>query len=71
MEVMLVDDNVVVRRGRGRPPLDTSRKNMHTVRLDDEEEAMLRHMEIELDMNISDITRKAIRMFYNFKFGRL
>lgn len=60
-----------IRRGRGRPTLDTSRKNIHAVRLDDEEEAMLRHMEIELDMNISDITRKAIRMFYNFKFGRL
>lgn len=65
-----MEDNVV-KRGRGRPPLDSTRRNTHTVRFDDEEEAMIRHMEIEMDVNISDIIRKAIRMFYNFKFGRL
>lgn len=65
-----MEDNVV-RRGRGRPPLDSTRRNTHTVRFDEEEEAMIRHMEIEMDVNISDIIRKAIRMFYNFKFGRL
>ena len=67
----MLEDNVVVRRGRGRPTLDSARRNTHTVRFDEEEEAMIRHMEIELDVNISDIIRKAIRMFYNFKFGRL
>ena len=64
-----MDGKVV--RGRGRPVLHNSLKNTHTFRLDDEEEAMLRHMEIEMDINISDIIRKAIRMFYNFKFGRM
>ena len=58
-------------RGRGRPHLDKARKNTHTVRFDEEEEAMIRHLEIETGINISDIIRKAIRMFYNFKFGRL
>lgn len=60
-----------MRRGRGRPPLDKARRNTHTVRFDEEEEDMIRHLEIETGINISDIIRKAIRMFYNFKFGRL
>ena len=60
-----------MKRGRGRPPLDRTRRNAHTVRFDEEEEAMIRHIEIETGINISDIIRKAVRMFYNFKFGRL
>ena len=60
-----------IKRGRGRPPLDRTRRNTHTVRFDEEEEAMIRHIEIETGINISDIIRKAVRMFYNFKFGRL
>lgn len=64
-------EDTIGKRGRGRPPIDGSRKNMHSIRFDDEEEAMIRHMEIEMDENISDIIRKSVRMFYNFKFGRL
>ena len=64
-------EDTIAKRGRGRPPIDSSRKNMHSIRFDDEEEAMIRHMEIEMDENISDIIRKSVRMFYNFKFGRL
>ena len=64
-------EDTIMKRGRGRPPIDSSRKNMHSIRFDDEEEAMIRHMEIEMDENISDIIRKSVRMFYNFKFGRL
>jgi hypothetical protein len=60
-----------MKRGRGRPPLNNARKSTHTVRFDDEEEAMIQHIEMEMDINISDIIRKAVRMFYNFKFGRL
>lgn len=60
-----------IKRGRGRPPLNNTRKSTHTVRFDDEEEAMIQHIEMETDINISDIIRKAVRMFYNFKFGRL
>ena len=61
----------VVKRGRGRPPIEKARKNTHTVRFDDEEEAMIRHIEIETGVNISDIMRKAVRLFYNFKYGRM
>lgn len=64
-------DSSIEKRRRGRPPLDNTRKNTHTVRFDEEEEAMIRHMEIDMGVNISDIIRKAIRMFYNFRFGRL
>ena len=56
---------------RGRPPINGTRKSMHTVRFDDEEEAMIQHIEMEMDINISDIIRKSVRMFYNFKFRTL
>ena len=61
----------VVKRGRGRPPIEKARKNAHTVRFDEEEEMMIRHIEIETGVNISEIIRKAVRMFYNFKVGRM
>lgn len=61
----------VVKRGRGRPPIEKARKNTHTVRFDEEEEMMIRHIEIETGVNISEIIRKAVRMFYNFKVGRM
>ena len=64
-----LDGNVV--RGRGRPPIEKARKNAHTVRFDEEEEMMIRHIEIETGVNISEIIRKAVRMFYNFKVGRM
>lgn len=60
-----------MKRGRGRPPLNNTRKSTHTVRFDEEEEAMIHHIEVEMDINISDIIRKAVRMFYNFKFRKL
>ena len=60
-----------LRRGRGRPPLNNARKSTHTVRFDEEEEAMIQYIEMEMDINISDIIRKAVRMFYNFKFRKL
>ena len=59
------------KRKRGRPPINCARKSTHTVRFDDEEEAMIRHIEMEMDINISDIIRKSVRMFYNFKFRTL
>ena len=64
-----MDDDI--KRKRGRPPINDTRKSMHTVRFDDEEEAMIQHIEMEMDINISDIIRKAVRMFYNFKFRML
>ena len=67
--VIKLDGKVV--RGRGRPPIEKARKNAHTVRFDEEEEMMIRHIEIETGVNISEIIRKAVRVFYNFKVGRL
>ena len=67
--VIKLDGKVV--RGRGRPPIEKARKNAHTVRFDEEEEMMIRHIEIETGVNISEIIRKAVRMFYNFKVGRM
>ena len=64
-----MDDDT--KRKRGRPPINCARKSMHTVRFDDEEEAMIQHIEMEMDINISDIIRKSVRMFYNFKFRTL
>ena len=60
-----------IKRGRGRPPIEKARKNTHTVRFDEEEEMMIRHIEIETGVNISEIIRKAVRMFYNFKVRRM
>lgn len=58
------------RRGRGRPKKEESRGGALTIRLSDEEESMLKHLEIESDDNKSDIMRKALRMYYGFKAKR-
>lgn len=52
---------------RGRPRQDGSRNNTHTVRFDDEEEAMLGHLEVESDKSKSDILRKALRTYYRIE----
>ena len=66
----VLEDKIGKSKGRGRPCLFKSRKNTHTVRFDSEEEAMIRHMEIELGLSISEIIRKSIRIFYNLKIKR-
>lgn len=55
------------KRGRGRPKKDASRRNTHTVRFDDAEEAMLDHLEVESDDSISEIMRKALRTYYKIQ----
>ena len=55
----MIELNGKLVRGRGRPPLDKARRNTHTVRFDEEEEAMIRHLEIETGINISDMTNKS------------
>lgn len=60
-------DNVEEKRGRGRPRKDESRRNTHTVRFDDEEEAMLDHLGVESEGTKSDILRKALRTFYKIE----
>lgn len=52
---------------KGRPIREDSRRKVHTVRFDDEEEAMLSHLEIESDDNKSNILRKALRMYYKIQ----
>ena len=61
----------VVKRGRGRPLQEGSRRRVRGVRFDDEEEAMLEHLEIEFGMNLTDIIRKAVRLYYNMMIKRL
>lgn len=56
-----------VKRGRGRPKKSESRKNTHTVRFDEEEEAMLNHLGVESEGNKSDILRKALRTYYRIE----
>lgn len=63
-----MEDN---RRGRGRPPEVTSRRKIRGVRFDNDEEDMLRHLEIETGLNMTDIIRKAVRLYYNFTIKRL
>ena len=60
-------DNVEERRGRGRPRKNESRRNTHTVRFDDAEEAMLSHLGVESEDSKSDILRKALRTYYKIQ----
>lgn len=65
------DNNNVVRRGRGRPAQETSKKRFCGVRLDDEETEMLNHLEIEFGFSASEIFRNALKMYYNYMIRRL
>lgn len=56
-----------MKRGRGRPKHVDSRKNAHSVRFDDEEEAMLVYLESESEGSKSDIIRKALRSYYRVR----
>lgn len=60
-----------MRRGRGRPPKEASKKRFCGVRLDDEETEMLNHLEIELGFSASEIFRNALKMYYNYMIRRL
>lgn len=55
------------KRGRGRPRKDDARHNTHTIRFNDQDEALLKHLAVETDSNKSDILRKALRMYYKFE----
>ena len=61
------DEERQTKRGRGRPKLSGSRRNLHTIRFNDDDEAMLGHLEIESDMNKSDILREALRTYYKIQ----
>lgn len=65
------DEDSVLKRGRGRPLRDNARRKVRGVRFDEEEEVMLEHLEIEFGMSMSEIIRKAVRMYYNMMAKRL
>ena len=64
---MARDKDDAVKRGRGRPRKPESRKNTHTVRFDEEEEAMLKHLGVEIEGTKSEILRKALRTYYRIE----
>lgn len=64
-------DDTFEKRRRGRPLVNGARRKVRGVRFDDEEEAMLEHLEIEFDLNISEVIRKAVRFYYNYMIKRL
>ena len=66
-----MNDEHGIGRGRGRPPVETSRRKIRGVRFDDDEEIMLKHLEIETGLSMTDIIRKAVRLYYNFTVKRL
>lgn len=47
--------------------MNDSCNNVHTVRLNDDDEALLTHLEVESDDNKSDILRKALRAYYKIE----
>lgn len=54
-------------RGRGRPKTGMARNKITAVRFDEEERAMIEHLEIETDMNLTEIVRKAVRSYYRIE----
>ena len=60
-----------VKRGRGRPKTGTARNKISAVRFDDEERAMIEHLEIETGMNLTEIVRKALRTYYPIQVKKL
>lgn len=55
---------------RGRPKKDGSCVNVHTVRFSDDDEALLEHIADEDGESKSDIIRKAVKMYYNYRSRR-
>ena len=66
----MIDISDDEKRGRGRPKKELVRSNTLTIRLSEEEDSMLRHLEVESDDSKSDIIRKALRMYYGFQAKR-
>ena len=67
----MAKENDDVKRGRGRPRKGESRRKVTGVRFDDEEQAMIEHLEIETGMNMTEIVRKALRTYYPIQVKKL
>ena len=61
------DEDSVLKRGRGRPRKEESYTEMISLRLEDKDMDMLKHLEIESDDTRSDILRKALRTYYHIR----
>jgi hypothetical protein len=48
-----------------------ARNKISAVRFDDEERAMIEHLEIETGMNMTEIVRKALRTYYPIQVRKL
>lgn len=55
------------KRGRGRPKKITSKRRQFNMRFTDDENDMLNHLSIETDDNKTDVMRKALKFYYNFR----
>lgn len=64
-------ENNDLKRKRGRPPHEKARRKISGVRFDDEEQAMIEHLEIETGMNMTEIIRKAVRTYYPIQINKL
>lgn len=67
----MTNDNDAQKRGRGRPRTDGARRKTTGIRFDDEERAMIEHLEIETGMNMTEIVRKALRTYYPIQVKKL
>ena len=59
-----MNDKNEMKRGRGRPRKEGSRRKVTSIRFDDDEKSMIEHLEIETGMNATEIIRKALRLYY-------
>ena len=55
------------KRGRGRPKKEEPCNNVHTLRLDDDDESKLMHIIVEDGGSKSEIMRKALRLYYTVR----
>jgi len=63
-------DDILERRGRGRPRKEDKNNTRLDLRIGEEERAALEHMLVESDHSKSELVRKAIIMYYRANYGR-
>lgn len=63
-----MNDVEEIKRGRGRPKMEEPCNNVHTLRLDDDEDAKLNRMATEEGVNKSTLMRRALKLCYLLYF---
>lgn len=66
----MASEDIGEKRGRGRPRKETAKRKQFNMRFTDDENDMLNHLSIETDDNKTDVMRKALKFYYNFKTKR-